>query len=649
MIHALLQYAQDRGLASKPGYGKKTVKWVLDFDESGSRFTGLVKSDREFLAAPDLSQPELLALARQRGHPAAHFLVAPLGSFLGWGKDEKGERTECGRRKTLVWMLKEAAKADPVFDALSEALINEQVMRDMRKAAENTRPAAKPTDLATVRVGGCFPAEDSTWHDWWDTFRASLSKSATGQGLMPCFGTGELVEPESTHPKLKKLSGVGLSQPHAPIITFDKPAFESYGLAQGANAAMGSVTANSYVKAIDDMLEKSVQYSWRRPKPKAERKLSTDYAKLGGARLAYWYTGPGEARAEIEKHNDLISLMLGSASKDKAPPEDAEKERVLAESRLRQAIDRIRSGKTAQPIGNVRFCILALSGAGGRVMVRDFLEGTVLRLAETTERWFDDLSLDSYWGHPGHPPSLEQVLTGPLPERKRDQDYLKWVAPAGAWRQALWRAALTGAKIPDTAFERSLLSHKNTVVRGDLTDDTEGPKAQRKSRLRLALIKAYLIRKGVTMNPALDPEHPSPAYHCGRLLAVYDSLQRAALGEVGAGVIQRYYGGALTNPTGVFGQLSRLVQTHLSKLDGGLAYVYKERIAEIHNGIRRRGECPASYPPALSLDDQAFFALGFWHQTAKSNQEKAEAAAAKKAREEASKSNQSPKEENDHE
>jgi hypothetical protein len=49
------------------------------------------------------------------------------------------------------------------------------------------------------------------------------------------------------------------------------------------------------------------------------------------------------------------------------------------------------------------------------------------------------------------------------------------------------------------------------------------------------------------------------------------------------------------------------------------------------------------------LDDQALFALGFWHQTAKSNQEKAEAAAAKKAREEASKSNQSPKEENDHE
>lgn len=142
------------------------------------------------------------------------------------------------------------------------------------------------------------------------------------------------------------------------------------------------------------------------------------------------------------------------------------------------------------------------------------------------------------------------------------------------------------------------------------------------------------------MTPALDPEHPNAAYHCGRLLATYDSLQRAALGDVGAGVIQRYYGGALTNPSGVFGQLSRMAQTHLSKLDRGLSHVYEARIAEIHNGIKRQGNLPASYPAALSLDDQALFALGFWHQTAATNKERAEAAEAKRAREEAAKNNQ---------
>lgn len=644
MIHALLQYARDRGFASRPGYTEKTVKWVLDFDESGKRFTGLVRSDRRFPAAPHLEHPELLALAAQRGQ-AAHFLVAPLGSFLGWGKDEKGERTECGRRETLVWMLKEAGKGDGILDALSKALIDHQIARDMRDwAAKAKKPAAKPTDLATVRVGGRFPAEESTWREWWDDFRSGLKKPAAGQALMACFGTGDPVKPETTHPKLKKLSGVGLSQPHAPIITFDKPAFESYGLGQGANAAMSSETANAYVNAIDRLLESSIVYSWRRPKPQAPRELARDYARLGGARLIYWYTGSPEARMEVEEHNDLIGITLGSANKDKAPPDDEQEERILTESRLRHALDRIRSGRAAQPIGNVRFCVLALSGAGGRVMVRDFVEGNVLHLAETTERWFDDLSLDSYWGRPGHPSSLEQVLTAPLPERKPDQKYLKWVAPAGAWRQALWRAALTGAKIPDTAFERSLLCHNNTVINGELTDNEKGPLAQWRSRLRLALVKAHLIRKGVTMKPALDPEHPSPAYHCGRLLATYDSLQREALGEVGAGVIQRYYGGALTNPSGVFGQLSRLVQTHLSKLDGGLFYIYETRIAEIHNGINKQGDRPASFPAALNLDDQALFALGFWHQIAATNKEIAQATAAKKARVEAAKNNQPPKE-----
>jgi CRISPR-associated protein Csd1 len=651
MINALLQYAQDRGLISKPGYAKKTVKWILDFDVRGNNFTGLVTSDREFLTTPNLSQPELKTLGARKGE-AAHFLVAPLGTFLGWGKDEKSERRELRRRETLIWMLKEASKTDPTFESLSDTLVDGAVSRAMREEAKSAEPAARPTDLATIRLGGRFPVEDNSWHEWWDGFRTTLKKPIKGQRLMVCFGSGELIKPESTHPKLRKLTGVGLSQPHAPIITFDKDAFESYGLSQGANAAMGEETANAYVNAIDRLLESSVIYSWRRPKRSAEKKLTVDFARLGGTRLAYWYVGPTKAREEVEEHNDLISLTLGSADKEKAPPEDLEEERILAESRLRQIIDRVRSGKTAQPLGNVRFCVLALSGSGGRAMVRDFVEGTVLHLAETTEQWFDDLSIDTYWGQAGYPPSLEQVLTAPLAPKRPDQDYLKWVTPAGTWRHALWRAALTGGRFPATAFARALLAHNNTVIKGDLTDKEKGPTAQRSSRLRLALVKAYLIRirKGeIEMKPALDPEHPSSAYHCGRLLAVYDSLQRAALGDVGAGVVQRFYGGALTNPAGVFGQLSRMAQTHLSKLDGVLAYLYTERIAEIHNGIRKDDDLAASYPSALDMEGQALFALGFWHQTAAINKERSEAAAAKKGRREAKKTNQLTKEENRHE
>jgi CRISPR-associated protein Csd1 len=134
------------------------------------------------------------------------------------------------------------------------------------------------------------------------------------------------------------------------------------------------------------------------------------------------------------------------------------------------------------------------------------------------------------------------------------------------------------------------------------------------------------------MTPALDPEHPCSAYHCGRLLAVYDDLQREALGDVGAGVVQRFYGGALTNPSGVFGQLSRMAQAHLGKVGGGLAHIYETRIAEIHNGINAAEGAHASYPTALSMEGQALFALGYWHQIAAINAERTSAIAAKKIR-----------------
>jgi CRISPR-associated protein Csd1 len=646
MIYALLQYAEDRGLISKPGYAKKSVKWILDFNETGNKFVGLVPSDREFSRAPDLSQGELKTLGAQKGM-GAHFLITPLGIFLGWGKEENEEHIERKRRETLVWMLREASKCDQTLKAISDVLIDDNISQTMRQEAISKKPAAKPQDLATIRLGGRFPVEENSWHEWWDGFRATLKKSVKGQTLMSCFGTGELITPEATHPKLKKLSGVGLSQPHAPIVTFDKEAFESYGLKQGMNAAMGVETASAYVNAIDHLLESSVIYSWRRPKRNVAKGLTFDYARLGGARIAYWYMGPETSRREVEESHDLISLILGSANKEQAPLEDPEEERILTESRLRQAIERIRSGKNAPTVKDVRFCILALSGAGGRVMVRDFVEGTALQLAETTEQWFRDLSLDTYWGRNGCLPSLEQVLTAPLASKKPDQDYLKWVAPTGTWRQALWRSALTGACLPETAFARALMAHNNTVVRGNLTDDEKGLEAQRRSRLRLALVKAYLIRKGVDMKSALDPEHPSTAYHCGRLLAVYDSLQRVSLGDVGAGVVQRFYGGALTNPSGVFGQLSRMAQAHLSKIDGGLAHIYTERIAEIHNGIIKIDNISANYPAALDLEGQALFALGFWHQIAFDNKNKTDAIAAKKAREQTKGSISSNEEDND--
>lgn len=112
------------------------------------------------------------------------------------------------------------------------------------------------------------------------------------------------------------------------------------------------------------------------------------------------------------------------------------------------------------------------------------------------------------------------------------------------------------------------------------------------------------------MKPYLNPEHPHPAYQCGRLLAVLARLQRAALGDVGAGVVQRYYTAASQTPGLILGRLMANAKNHLGKLEKGLAYWYEDRLAEICGHIKD------AVPKILTLEEQTLFALGYYQQIA---------------------------------
>jgi CRISPR-associated protein Csd1 len=111
----------------------------------------------------------------------------------------------------------------------------------------------------------------------------------------------------------------------------------------------------------------------------------------------------------------------------------------------------------------------------------------------------------------------------------------------------------------------------------------------------------------------LHPDHPEPAYHCGRLLAVLEQIQRTAIGSnISATIVDRFYGTASTAPASVFGRLLRGAQPHLSKLQRdrpGAAYALQERMEEIMAAL------PA-FPHTLNLKEQGLFALGYYHQRA---------------------------------
>jgi CRISPR-associated protein Csd1 len=277
-----------------------------------------------------------------------------------------------------------------------------------------------------------------------------------------------------------------------------------------------------------------------------------------------------------------------------------EAEELNALLRARKLLESICAAERPDLACNTYFA-LTISSNGGRVVVRDWMEGDFLDLVTKVNDWFSDLEIvhrDAAGS--AKPPKFAAVLAALVRELKDLH------APMAA---KLYRVAVRGEPIPLEAMAQALARARIDVIQGE-----------RPNHARMGLIKAYHVRKrrqeGANMDeqlkPALNAGLKHPAYQCGRLMAVLGKLQTSALGDVGAGVVQRYYAAASTTPALVFGRLIRGAQFHLNKLIGdqkrGFAFWYEQQISEIC------GQIGTSMPGTLSLQDQSLFALGYYQQ-----------------------------------
>src|SRR5690606_5409896 len=69
----------------------------------------------------------------------------------------------------------------------------------------------------------------------------------------------------------------------------------------------------------------------------------------------------------------------------------------------------------------------------------------------------------------------------------------------------------------------------------------------------------------------------------------------------------RYYGAASSSPITVFPRLLSLKNSHLKKLNEGRKIYFEKLVGEILSAI-------SSFPTNLSLNEQANFAIGYYHQ-----------------------------------
>jgi CRISPR-associated protein Csd1 len=578
MLARLVDYARRRELTAEPGFAPKTVRWAISLAPDG-RLLGVDElgaagekgnRGRRFSRCPELSQPEI-----KRGGPGCrHFLVdsADVVALLADGEPDAKLRA---KHAYFTRLLREAAEAMPELAAAADCLGDAASLAEIRRQLAAAK--AKPTDRMTFRfpaLSPSFPVESEAWHGWWRGFLGRLARPASRHGAAPlarCLASGELVEPAATHPKIAGLADVGGLAMGDALVSFKQEAFRSYGLEQSANAPVSAAMAAAYRAALDDLIRETGR-------------------KLGGVKVVYWY------ERKVAAADDPLPWLF-------EPPAQQE---ASANRLARELLDAIHTGRRPDLAGN-RYFVLTLSGAAGRVRVHDVQEGSFEELAASVDAWFGALEVVRRDGRGTAPAPALPVLLATL---VRDMKDLPPAVGVGLLRSALHPKR----ELPYAAMAMALARAKTNILKNEPIPHP-----------RAALLRAWWVRRGDTaMTVSLNEDHPDPAYQCGRLLALLAAVQYRALGDVGAGVIQRYYAAASATPALVLGRLTRTAQFHLDKLDRGLARWHEARIASVWSKIER-------VPTTLSLEKQSLFAMGYYHQVASDRARTTGAAAASTA------------------
>lgn len=346
-----------------------------------------------------------------------------------------------------------------------------------------------------------------------------------------------------------KVKGIPGGQPSGmALVSANAAAFESYGLEASLVAPICQECAEGYGRALEQLI-----------------RGEDTHLTIGPCVYLFW--------TREDQGFSPVSIL--------ASPEPGDVKALLRS---------VYGTRGAMPLNPMDFYAIALSSSGGRVAVRDWLVTTVGEVQQNLARYF---RLQRLADRDGQPVGLFP-LTASLVAASKD---IRVNIP-----EAFVNLALKGTPLP-----RWILYE---AVRRSAVE-------QRVTRPRACVIKMALLsqEKGTREDgymEQLDLANRNPAYLSGRLLAVLEFIQEAALPGIKATIVDRYYGTASSAPASVYGRLLRTAQSHLAKLrkDKKGAYTVLQRLLEeVLAGLKM-------FPATLNLQDQALFALGYYHQRA---------------------------------
>lgn len=409
-----------------------------------------------------------------------------------------------------------------------------------------------------------FVNDDPAIQNAWQThYNDRSADSDMGQ----CLITGKYAPIERTHPNISGVPGAQSSG--AALVSFNAPAFCSYGHEQGDNAPVSKYAAFAYTTALNRLL--------------ADR---SHCKHVGDTTILCW------AENAEPVYQDAMSMFLFGA--DEAAG--------IQESDVQAALKRLSAGQTVPFLEkelspDQHFYLLGLAPNAARLSVRFFLRDTFGSFAQNLQKHAEEMEIDCS--------EKEKFRTLPIWAVVNETTRTVPGQPAKPSPQLagdLLRAVLTGGRYPAT-----LLNGVTLRIRAE----------QNVTRGRAAVIKAYYLRNYPTeLNKEVYTvslnETTNVPYLLGRLFSVLEAVQKAANPGINTTIKDRYFNAACATPGMSFPTLLRLSQKHLRKLNDGLATHYDKQITELMAQLPESG-----FPVRLSLPDQGKFTIGYYHQTQK--------------------------------
>ena len=585
ILQALTDYyhvLEREGKIAAPGWGPVKVSFALELGDDGTLEQVIPIQTQQQRGKKTVLAPQSIILpapVKRASNVRSNFLCDNSGYMLGIDDKGKPQRTrECFNAcKALHEQL-----LDGVDSPAARAVLAFFRNWDPEQAREHPALAEQ---LDGILAGGnlVFRTTEGFVHND-PAVRKAWEKHYNAAGDGPqgiCLVTGEYGPVEAVHPAIKNVAGAQSSG--AALVSFNAPAFCSYGKEQNLNAPTGKSAAFAYTAALNHLLS------------------DRDHVyRVGDATVVCWAKGGG----------DLYQACFSYAAFGQTEP-------AYEESELRNMVKQLCQGQPVQyredrldP--NMDFFVLGLSPNAARLSVRFFLRNTFGGFLRNVQAHQDRLEIvrpayDKFETLP-----IWKLLSETVNQNSRDK------SPAPDLAGEVLRAILN-----DTLYPATLLNGVTLRIRAE-HEITRG---------RAAIIKAYYQKLAETMKHE-NPDIPEEVlqvplnensfnipYTLGRLFSALEAIQAAANPGINATIKDKYFNSAAATPAVIFPILINLAQKHLKKLRGsnpGLVVFYEKQLTDLCGRI---GE---SYPARMNLPQQGSFQLGYYHQTQARYQKKEE-------------------------